>query len=1012
MARIPGNSRRNTLNGSNSNDTILGFGGNDTLNGGNGNDTLNGGSGNDKLNGDNGNDTLNGGSGSDSMFGGAGNDVMNGGGGSDTAIFTGNLSSYIVSAIPGGFQVAGPDGIDIVRGVEFLQFADQTVVAGFVTPPPNTAPDAVNDTNSTNADTILASNALTNVLANDTDANGDSPFVTAVNGSPGQVGVQIVLPSGALLTLNANGTYSYNPNNSFAHVAQGTTAIDTFTYQVSDGKGGTDTATVEISIAGTKLNELGPLTGGVDTIAGTVLNDIIRGSDNTFTFFDNVNGGDGTDTVELTNSIIFNPLNINFPLSLNTTVNSVENAVLTAVSTINADLSNWVGLQKITATEANGNNDITLTTNGNATSVIVNGGDDIDINDASGADTLATVTVNGVSGATGSVKVDSTALTSLTASNINDGSGFIDVDAAAGALALNLTNINLGAVGNIEADGASSVVAAIGGPTINFQNLNAATASTVSLTLNAASTFSNINANNAATVTVTANGNANFDNINANKSNTLNLIANAAIAMGDINGGVTTTALNISGAGAVSINDANLAAAGATINATGNSGGVFIDNELQTKTQFQGGSGGDNALFGATTRANTFGAGNDTARLSVSALGAGGSLDGGADKDTLSMSHANAAATVLAFAASISNFEVLDLTGGGAGQTVDLDNFDSIGFVRTDGGTVTLENMQTGETVEISNAAGAGTTTVLGDFGSVNDTFNVSLQGALDQDLVMNDIESIAFTTNAIAGVRIIDLTGNTVTTITIAGNAGIDFENGFLSKVPDSVTLLDASGVTGLGALGAVRAETLNNAGVTFIGGAGEDEFIGDDGVDTLTGNGGNDILTGFNGNDILNGGDGDDELFGQGDLDTLNGGAGDDLLDGGGDTVRDTLTGGTGADTFVVDDLSTNVNTFDVVTDATVGSTDTFDFGAAIVSFASAAVVVGPDFATAVDSATATAGDLAWFVFSDGNTYLVNEGGVVNNSAFNAAEDTIVQLLGIKDLSAATLGAGDLII
>ena len=1003
MARIPGNSRRNTLNGSNSNDTILGFGGNDTLNGGNGNDTLNGGSGNDKLNGDNGNDTLNGGSGSDSMFGGAGNDVMNGGGGSDTAIFTGNLSSYIVSAIPGGFQVAGPDGIDIVRGVEFLKFDDQTVSAGFVT---NLGPDAVNDQGNTNADTILAGNVLTN----DTDPNSDALIVSGVNGSPAQVGVAIVLPSGAILTLNANGSYSYNPNNAFANVAQGTNAVDTFSYQVSDGKGGTDTATVEILVAGTKLNELGPLTGGVDTIAGTVLNDIIRGSDNTFTFFDNVNGGDGNDTIELTNSLPFNPLNI--PLGLNTTITSIENAVLTAVSTINADLSNWVGLQKVTATEANGNDDIDLTTNANATSVTVNGGDDIFIEDASAADTLASVAVNGVDGATGSVEVDSTALTSLTASNINDGSGFIDVSTATGPVTLSLTNIDLGK-GAIDADNAASVTATINGPDIFFGNLQAGQASTVSLTLNAASAFNDINAGKATTVTVRANsGKANFNDINAGGSNTLNLIANAAIAMGDINGGVTTTALNISGAGAVSINDANLAGAGATINATGNSGGVFINQELQTATQFQGGSGGDNALFGATTRANTFGAGNDTARLSVSALGAGGSLDGGADKDTLSMSHANAAATVLAFAASISNFEVLDLTGGGAGQTVDLDNFDSIGFVRTDGGTVTLENMQTGETVEISNAAGKGTTTVLGDFGSVNDTFNVSLQGALDQDLVMNDIESIAFTTNAIAGDRIIDLTGNTVTTITIAGNAGIDFEFGGLSKVPDSVTLLDASGVTGLGALGAVRAETLNNAGVTFIGGAGDDLLKGAGGVDTLTGNGGNDELQGFGGNDILNGGDGDDELFGQGDLDTLNGGAGDDLLDGGGDTVRDTLTGGTGADTFVVDDLSTNVNTFDVVTDATVGSTDTFDFGAAIVSFASAAVVVGPDFATAVDSATATAGDLAWFVFSDGNTYLVNEGGVVNNSAFNAAEDTIVQLLGIKDLSAATLGAGDLII
>ena len=68
-----------------------------------------------------------------------------------------------------------------------------------------------------------------------------------------------------------------------------------------------------------------------------------------------------------------------------------------------------------------------------------------------------------------------------------------------------------------------------------------------------------------------------------------------------------------------------------------------------------------------------------------------------------------------------------------------------------------------------------------------------------------------------------------------------------------------------------------------------GNDTVIGGEGDDILYGQGGDDILLGEEGNDILVGGTGDD---------TLIGGLGDDILIGGlGD---DTLTGGDGADTF----------------------------------------------------------------------------------------------------------------
>jgi len=64
------------------------------------------------------------------------------------------------------------------------------------------------------------------------------------------VGSEVILPSGATLTLNANGSYDYDPNGAFEDLAVGETETDSFTYEISDGNGGTDTATVIVTIAG------------------------------------------------------------------------------------------------------------------------------------------------------------------------------------------------------------------------------------------------------------------------------------------------------------------------------------------------------------------------------------------------------------------------------------------------------------------------------------------------------------------------------------------------------------------------------------------------------------------------------------------------------------------------------------------------------------------------------------------------------------------------------------------
>ncbi len=129
-------------------------------------------------------------------------------------------------------------------------------VYGTQIPPTNNPPTALNDNATTNENTALSGN----VLVNDTDPDtGDILTVSAVNGATANVGTQITLTSGALLTLNGNGSFNYNPNGQFESLAVGATATDSFDYTISDGNGGTDTATVNVTING--VNDAATITG-------------------------------------------------------------------------------------------------------------------------------------------------------------------------------------------------------------------------------------------------------------------------------------------------------------------------------------------------------------------------------------------------------------------------------------------------------------------------------------------------------------------------------------------------------------------------------------------------------------------------------------------------------------------------------------------------------------------------------------------------------------------------------
>ena len=139
---------------------------------------------------------------------------------------------------------------------------------------------------------VVGSTSSARLLANDTDADGDTLKVTHINGNPIIDGQSISLPSGATLVIHTDGSFSYATNNAYDYLNAGQLATNSFTYSISDGRGGVDTATATMTIvgAGPALSTTG--TSGNDTIIGTSGADLIIGGPGN----DTLTGALGADT--------------------------------------------------------------------------------------------------------------------------------------------------------------------------------------------------------------------------------------------------------------------------------------------------------------------------------------------------------------------------------------------------------------------------------------------------------------------------------------------------------------------------------------------------------------------------------------------------------------------------------------------------------------------------------------------------------------------------------------------
>ncbi len=305
-------------------ETIDGRGGDDQIQGAGGDDTLRGGLGVDTLFGQDGADSLEGGDGGDFLIGGDGADILAGGAGADTLFGEAGADAYLFAPGSGTDTVADFDvSADVLRISAEFGFADAAAVLATASKPfsnvtrltlgpaaqidvmhqsqsgtpltaahieivgGNRAPTATPDT----AETVSGQSVVIDVLANDTDPDGDPLAISAV-GTPSGGSVEIV-----------DGRLVYTAAAGFA-------GTDQFDYAVSDGAGGGSGSFVTVTVIPAPRTVEG--TAGADGLAAGDGGDTLfgRAGDDTLTGGargdrlegggddDRAFGGEGADTLQ------------------------------------------------------------------------------------------------------------------------------------------------------------------------------------------------------------------------------------------------------------------------------------------------------------------------------------------------------------------------------------------------------------------------------------------------------------------------------------------------------------------------------------------------------------------------------------------------------------------------------------------------------------------------------------------------------------------------------------------
>lgn len=125
-----------------------------------------------------------------------------------------------------------------------------------------TSQDAVTQI-SVNEDGVQSGNLISEAAA----AINTTLTVTAVLGDAANVGVPVTLPSGAIATVNADGSYTFNPNGQFEALNSGQIDVESFAFTVANGNGSVLQASATVTINGVTDPPATPQTFVVTTTA-------------------------------------------------------------------------------------------------------------------------------------------------------------------------------------------------------------------------------------------------------------------------------------------------------------------------------------------------------------------------------------------------------------------------------------------------------------------------------------------------------------------------------------------------------------------------------------------------------------------------------------------------------------------------------------------------------------------------------------------------------------------------
>jgi len=624
--------------------------------------------------------------------------------------------------------------------------------------------------------------------------------------------------------------------------------------------GQTFTLTTGVDVSGTIKGDLGT--------TSTTGNDTFNATETTLTGLDTLNGGAGTDTLNIVDASL---TAYTLPVTL-VSISGIENLSIShtanaaaATDEVIANVSTLTDMRSVSVSNLGSTPNITITGSANLTSVTIGGASgvatvaDSGTNGATTTDKIATISLTGV---TGVGTLSSEALTTL---NLSSAAGLVTNTDTVATDARTLTVNFLGGTqdGAVDA-GATTVNVVTGGSTASVLGANSvfAAATTLNYTANTALTSGTVTAGEALTVNVTANAVITATTLTTAKATTVNVAANAAITAATL-GAATTTALNLSGSSAMTLTQ-TVATAG-VITSTG-TGARTLVTAIGTAQRYVGGDGVDTiTVTGSNNTAITTGAGNDVVTTD-GIVGTSGSLNAGdGTGDTVVMTGAQAATAggSATFNSKFTNFEILSLTTDAGTNVVDLSGVNGVSKVTAIGQTnVTLNTFASGGTLTFTGASTAAAIGVTGAAGGVNDVVNLDLAKTAAGivaygSVTAANVETINITSNdkvtagSTAAIDTLTLVATSAKTVTVAGNNGLKLTN--TGNV--AITSFDASGVVANGVadtaalLGVtfLSANTTGTAAVSITGGAGADILAGNAAnVDTIVGGLGNDIIIG----------------------------------------------------------------------------------------------------------------------------------------------------------------------